>query len=316
MKIVLAEPLTISKAELDRLSEPLVQAGHEFVSFDGKPSSAEDWVSRCEGAEVVILANTPMPEEALDRLPSLRYLDVAFTGTDHVPVAAAKERGILVSNAAGYSDQAVAELVIGMSIELLRELKRADAEIRNGGKTADFLGSQISGRRVGIIGTGKIGYRTAKLFKAFGAEVVAYSRTERPKVVAAGVSYVSLDELLETSDIISLHLPLNDSTRRFLRAEHFAKLKPDAILINCARGPVIDNKALAKALKAGALGGAGIDVYDQEPPFEHNPYFSCPNVILTPHIAYHTKEAMALRAKIVFENALDYVEGREVKTLV
>ncbi len=317
MKTVLVEPLTISGDLLDELSKELQEKDNSFTAFDSKPSSVEEWLERVGDADQVILANTKMPIEVIDQAPNLKYINIAFTGTDHVPVKEAKDKGILVSNAAGYSDEGVAELVIGLTIDLLRTISDADKAIRKGGKAADFLGKEIAGRTVGIIGTGKIGSRVAEIFKAMGAKLIGYNRSESEELKSLGLEYKSLEDVLKESDIITVHLPQNEETKDFIRGEHYELMKDSAILINCARGPIVNTEALAKALKDGKIAGAGIDVFDTEPPLEEkHPLFDTPNTVLTPHVAYFTEEAMEKRAHIVFENALDFLHGREVKTLV
>lgn len=317
MKTVLVEPLTISGDLLDELSKELQEKDNSFTAFDSKPSSVEEWLERVGDADQVILANTKMPIEVIDQAPNLKYINIAFTGTDHVPVKEAKDKGILVSNAAGYSDEGVAELVIGLTIDLLRTISDTDKAIRKGGKAADFLGKEIAGRTVGIIGTGKIGSRVAEIFKAMGAKLIGYNRSESEELKSLGLEYKSLEDVLKESDIITVHLPQNEETKDFIRGEHYELMKDSAILINCARGPIVNTEALAKALKDGKIAGAGIDVFDTEPPLEEkHPLFDTPNTVLTPHVAYFTEEAMEKRAHIVFENALDFLHGREVKTLV
>lgn len=317
MRIVLAEPLTIGQDLLDELSQPLKDAGHTFVAFDKKPQTEEEWQERLEGADVVMMANTKLPESVLEKANDLKLLNIAFTGVDHAPVKVLKDKGVQVCNAAGYSNQAVAELAIGMTINLYRFIKEADKGVRDGMVTSDFLGYEIEGKTVGIIGTGKIGTRTAELFKAFGAKLVGTSRSESDAAKELGLEYMELEELLKVSDIVSLHLPLNDQTRGFLQAEHFALMKPTAVFINCARGPIVDNKALAKALNEGQIAGAGIDVFDMEPPLpQDEALLHAKNALLTPHVAYYTQEAMDKRAHIAFENTLDFVNGKKVKTLV
>lgn len=314
MKTVLAEPLTISKETLQAFEKALGQGENEFFSYDTKPASEEEWEKRMEGAEQVIIANTKLPEEAVRKAKALKYINVAFTGVDHVPMDVCKELGIEVSNAAGYSDEGVAEEVIGLAIALLRHMKAADQGIRQGGRAAEFLGAEIAGRTVGIIGTGKIGTRVAQLFKAMGANLIGYNRSEHQEVIQLGLEYKSLEEVMKESDIITVHLPQNDHTRDFLTKKEFDLMKPTAILINCARGPIVNSKDLAEALKAGKLAGAGVDVFNQEPPLSEEPLLEAPNTILMPHVAYFTQEAMEKRAKIVLENAVDYLEGRPVKT--
>lgn len=316
MKTVIAEPLAIDQELLDELTEPLRTEGNECVAYDEKPTSLDEWKERVADGEQLILANTKFPKEALASAKNLKYINVAFTGTDHVPVEAAKERGITVSNAAGYSDQAVAELVVGMTLSLFRQLNEADRATRSGGQTADFLGREIAGRTVGIIGTGRIGTRVAELFKAFGATLIGYNRSEHEEAKALGLQYMSLDEVLEQADIVTVHVPSTPETKHLIAAAQLEKMKETAVLINAARGPIVDADALAEALASGKIAGAGVDVFDQEPPLEDHPLFHVPHVLLSPHIGYFTAEAMEKRARIVFQNAAAFVHGEEVSSVV
>lgn len=310
MKTVLMEPLNISKELLDILSAPLRDGNNTFTAYDTKPATPEEWIARLGDADQLILANTPMPESVLDAAPNLKYINIAFTGTDHVPVAQAEAKGIQVINAAGYSDEGVAELVLGMTISLLRRLGEADIALRHGGRAADFLGNEIAGRTVGIIGTGRIGKRVAQLFAALGANLIGTNRSEHDDVKAIGLQYVPLDELLHRADIITVHLPSTPETKDFLAAREFAQMKPSAILINCARGPIVNSADLAQALSDGLLAGAAVDVFNQEPPLtDGEPLLHAPNTLLTPHIGYFTREAMIKRAKIVFAHACAWADG-------
>lgn len=309
MKTVLMEPLNISKELLDILSAPLRDGNNTFTAYDTKPATPEEWIARLGDADQIILANTPMPEAVLDAAPNLKYINIAFTGTDHVPVVQAEAKGIQVINAAGYSDEGVAELVLGMTISLLRRLGEADIALRHGGRAADFLGNEIAGRTVGIIGTGRIGKRVAQLFAALGANLIGINRSEHDDVKALGLQYVPLDELLRRADIITVHLPSTPETKDFLAAREFAQMKPSAILINCARGPIVNSADLVKALSDGLLAGAAVDVFNQEPPLtDAEPLLHAPNTLLTPHIGYFTREAMIKRAKIVFAHACAWAD--------
>lgn len=316
MKTVLVEPLTIGAETLERLSQPLRADGHTFVAYDKKPANTEEWKERIQDAEQVILANTPLPAEALDAAKELKYINVAFTGTDHVPVDAATERDIIVTNAAGYSDQGVAEHVIGLTLSLLRSIPVANDATRHGGRTADFLGQEIAGKTVGIIGTGHIGGRVFELFQAFGATCLGVNRSEKAHLVEQGLTYVPLEECLRRADILTIHLPSTPQTRHYLGAAAFRQMKKSAIIINCARGPIVDNEALAEALRQGEIAGAGIDVFDTEPPLTDSPLLDVPHTILTPHIAYFTEEAMEKRATRVFQNAARFMRGEEVENRV
>lgn len=194
---------------------------------------------------------------------------------------------------------------------MLRKVGAADAAVRAGKTSAGLVGTEICGKTVGIVGCGKIGCATGRLFKAFGARVLGYARHEHPEAVEAGIEQVSLEQLLTESDIVSLHLPNNDATRKSFGAEQFAQMKDGAVFINCARGAIVDNDALAQALNDDKLAGAGIDVFDMEPPIPADyALVNAKNCIFTPHVAFLTHEAMQRRAKIEFDNVIAYVEGR------
>ena len=311
MKISLLEPIGISKETVGKFAAGLIEKGHEFTYYDTKTTDPEELKKRSAGQDIVMIANNPYPAEVVAATDSLKMIDVAFTGIDHVGVSACREKNIMICNAAGYSNQTVAELTIGMAIAGLRNMTEGDRRSRNQETSAGIGGREICGRTVGIIGRGKIGFTAAKLFQAFGARVIAYNRSRSQEAIDAGIEYKSLEEVLQESDIVSLHLPLNDNTRGFISGEKLALMKKDAVFINCARGPIVDNVALAKALQAGELGYACIDVFDMEPPLpEDYPLLHCPNTLLTPHQAFISEEAMLRRAKIVFDNLYAYLDGK------
>lgn len=311
MKIALLEPLSVPQSTIDALAAPLKAAGHELVSYPTKTTNPAELLVRSQGADIVMIANTPYPASVIGACPQLKLIAVAFTGVDLVDLDAVRARGITLCNCAGYSDTSVAELAVGLAIDVMRRVVEADAATRDGGTAAGFLGREIAGKTVGILGTGHIGCATAKLFGAFGAQVLGYARHENPEALEAGVTYASLEELLAKSDILSLHLPLTNETRGFMNAERLAAMKPGAVLINCARGPIVDGQALAEALKSGRLAGAGIDVYDVEPPLPaDNPLLKAPHTTLTPHMAYFTREAMERRARIEFANVEAWLAGK------
>ncbi len=313
MKISLLEPIGISQAVLDELSQGLKDRGHEFCYFDTKTTEVEEVKIRTGGCDIVMIANNPYPAEVIESADALKMISVAFTGIDHIGVQACRDKDIMICNAAGYSNQTVAELVIGMAIDGLRNVAKANEVVRKGGTSAGIGGREICGRTVGIIGLGKIGLVAAKLFLAFGAKVIAYNRSQSEEAKALGIEYKSLEEVLSESDIVSLNMPLNDSTRGFISADKIALMKPDAVFINCARGPIVDNEALAKALNEDKLGFACLDVFDMEPPIpEDYPMLHAKNTLLTPHQAFISEESMIRRAKIVFDNVYQYLDGAPV----
>jgi len=308
--VKLLEPLSVPDSLIEELSAPIKEAGHEFVYYDEKTTDVEELAERSADADIVIIANNPYPKEAFQNAENLKLINVAFTGVDHVDQEAAKDQGIQIANAAGYSNTAVAELVIGLTIDVLRKISFGNQSVRQGEDVTTFQGNEIKGKTVGIIGTGSIGLEAARLFKAFGANLIGYNRSEKEEAKELGLEFVSLDDLLKQSDIVSVHLPLNDETENTLSKEKLALMKPEAILINAARGPIIDNDALAELLNNEKIAGAGIDVFDMEPPIpEDYPLLSAKNAVLTPHIAFLTDESMVTRAHIAFDNVEKYLEG-------
>ena len=310
MKIALLEPLGVSADRIAELARPLEEAGHTFTYYDTKTTDADELARRSADVDVVMIANNPYPARVIESADNLKMIAVAFTGIDHVGLDACRERNIAVCNCAGYSDVSVAELTIGLTIDVLRRVAEGDAAARNGGTSAGLVGREIHDRTVGIVGTGHIGIQAAKLFRAFGADVLGYARHKSYAAQEAGITFVGLDELLSRSDIVSLHLPLNDTTRKTFGADQFAQMKDGAVFINCARGAIVDNDALADALNSGHLAGAGIDVFDTEPPLDPSyKLLSANNVVLTPHVGFLTEEAMERRAVIEFDNVLAYLNG-------
>ena len=314
-KIVIMESLGISAEELAARKAPFEAQGHVFVDYP-KTTDPAKLIEEAKDADAMILANMPMPADVLRKCDKLKFIDVAFTGVDHVGLDAAKEKNIAVSNASGYSNEAVSELVIGTTLSLARNLRSVEDRCREGKDKTGLVGWEIKGKTVGIIGLGKIGTRTAELFHAFGATVLAQSRTHHDGI-AECIEQVTQEELLRRSDIVVLHCPLNDSTRGMINAEKLAMMKPTALLVNVARGPVVVEKDLAAALENGVIAGAAIDVFDKEPPLDTaSPILHAPNCIVTPHVAFATQQSMSLRAEIVFDNLAKWMEGHQINTIL
>lgn len=309
MKVAVMESLGISPEEMAERKRPFEEKGVIFEEYE-RTTNPEKLIEEAKDAEVMILANMPMPAEVLRACPKLRFIDIAFTGVDHVGLEAAKERSIAVSNASGYSNEAVAELVLGMTLSIMRNMREVEDRCRDGKTKDGLVGCEIKGKTVGIIGLGKIGMRTAELFHAFGADILANSRTR--KDAPDYIRQTSKEELLALSDIVVLHCPLNESTKDMIDAKSLGMMKKSAILINAARGPVVCAADLARALKDGTIAAAGIDVFDKEPPLARDEaLLTAPNTLVTPHVAFATKESMSLRAEIVFDNLAAWMEGEQ-----
>ena len=314
-KIVIMESLGISAEELAARKAPFEAQGHVFVDYP-KTTDPAKLIEEAKDADAMILANMPMPADVLRKCDKLKFIDVAFTGVDHVGLDAAKEKNIAVSNASGYSNEAVSELVIGMVCSLARNLRAVEDRCRVGKDKPGLVGWEIKGKTVGIIGLGKIGTRTAELFHAFGANILAQSRSLHENA-ANYIEQVSQEELLRRSDIVVLHCPLNDSTRGMINAEKLAMMKPSALLVNVARGPVVVEKDLVNALENGVIAGAALDVFENEPPLDPaSPVLHAPNCLVTPHVAFATQQSMSLRAEIVFENLAQWMDGHPINVIL
>lgn len=310
MKIVVMEPLGVTLEKIEALAAPLKEAGHEFIYHTTKETNQEKLLARVADADIIMLANQPLSAEIINSCQNLKMLSVAFTGVDHIALEACHAKNILVCNAAGYSTNAVAELTFGLAISVIRNIVPCDGRCRSAATKDGLVGFELFGKTFGVVGTGAIGCRVAKIAQAFGCRVLAYSRTPKAELTELGVEYVALDELLMQSDFVSLHVPLTASTKGLINAEAISKMKPTAVLLNTARGGVVDSAVLADALNEGRLAGAGIDVFEIEPPVaEEHPLCHAKNTVLTPHIAFASKEALEARADIVFANLWKYFAG-------
>ena len=309
MKITCVEPLGISLEHFEELKKEFATKGHVFNYYMDRKEDPATLAERMRDADVVVISNIKLPSTVLQQCPKLKYLSVAFTGLDHIDLAYCKEHQITVQNAAGYSTTAVSELAVGLMLDLLRQVTHFDGTIRHGEGRGMYLGRELKGKTVGVVGTGAIGTAVIRLLNAFGSKVLAYNRSEHEEVKALGASYVNLEHLLKESDIVTLHVPLNGETNHLIGAEQLKLMKPTVLLINTARGNVCDIDAIAAALKEGTIQGAGFDVYETEPPLASNhPLLNAPNCVCVPHIGYASREAFDIRADIVFDHVRKYLE--------
>ena len=317
MKVVVLESLGISDDEFNKLSKPLADNGHELVVYNDGKLDDETLKTRIKDAEVIVIANTVLKGEVIDAAEKLKYISVAFTGYNHIDLEKCKEKGINVSNAAGYSTNSVAEITFGLIISLLRNIVPLETIVREGGTKDGYRQIDLKGKTLGVLGTGDIGSAVADIGLAFGCKVIAYNRSEKPALISKGVEYKSLDEVLQSSDIVTLHTPLTDETKHLIDKDKLALMKPSAFLINTAVGPIVDNDALAAALRNGTIAGAGLDRVDMEPPVPADyPILDAPNVVLLPHIGFATEEAMVRRAEITFNNIVKWEKGEQENTVL
>ena len=311
MKIVILQPLAIDKSYLDSFIKSLTKNGHEVTSYDSLPKDKVEAIERAKNAEILMLVNYPFGKEEIASCPNLKMISVTFTGFDHVDTGECKKRGITVCNAAGYATNSVAELTFGLIIALLRNIPKCNEVVRIGGTRQGLVGNDLSGKTLGIIGTGTIGLRVAEIGNVFGCRLFGYSHSERNEAKKLRLKYVDLNTLLKESDIITIHSPLNDKTKDLLSWEEFKLMKPTALVIQTSRGGTINEEAFADALSTKKIAGGGIDVFVQEPPvFLSNPLLKTPNSVMSPHVAFATKEALVKRAEIAFNNVIGFLNGK------
>jgi D-3-phosphoglycerate dehydrogenase len=307
MEIVLIEPIGITPKNIDKITSDFHTLGHNFVSYDTRPSDEDEAIKRALNADILILSNLPLSNKTVNACKNLKMISVAFAGVDHIPMALCNSKNIVVSNAAGYSNHAVAELAIGSVINLYRKINWSDNQTRKSLTREGFLGSELNAKTFGIIGLGQIGQQVAKLALAFGCKVLSYNRTEKN---IPNVNQVDLNTLLQESDIVSLHIPLTNETKNLISKKELALMKSSSILINTARGAILNSTDLKDALQNKSIAGAAIDVYEKEPPLDINhELFNAPNTILLPHIGYATQEAIKLRGEIVIDNIIKWFDG-------
>lgn len=300
MEIVFIEPLGMCECTIQSHTRQLTQQGHHIVFYPDRNENEEVLIERAKNADIVLVSNIPLGKSFFEHCPKLKMLSVAFTGVDHIDMQECRKRNITVCNAAGYSTQAVAELTIGMMIAVYRKIVGGDTVIRIGGDRQGVLGCELHGKTVGIIGAGAIGQRVAHLAHAFGCTILAYNRHPEP---LPDITFVDKETLLQHSDIVTIHTPLTAETKNLIGEKELSQMPSHAVLINTARGPIVNQSALYNALKKGEIAGAAVDVYDQEPPLPANlELFNAPNLLMLPHLGYATHEAFAIRLDIVIKN--------------
>ncbi len=280
---------------------------------------ANEIVSRAQGAEVVLTNKVPLTRDTFAALPGLRYVGVLATGFNIVDIAAAREHGVVVTNVPTYGTRSVAQLTFALILELAHRVGSHAASVRQGdwSQSADFSYwngplVELEGKILGIVGPGRIGRAVADLGRAFGMEVLLAGRTESASSsspAAPQPQRVTIEQLFRRSDIVSLHCPLTDATRHLVSAERLSWMKPGAWLINTSRGPLLDESAVATALREGRLGAAALDVLSVEPPPADHPLVSAPNCWITPHIAWATLAARQRLMQVAVENLRAFLAG-------
>jgi len=319
MKAVFLDFATVRADGLD--TGPLEILTSEFTAYEHTP--AADIPDRLASCEFVYLNKVKLTRAAIDRAPALRFIGLVATGVDNVDLDAARERGIAVCNIRGYCTRSVVEHVFGVLLQLTRSISRYQASVRLGQWQQapnfcllDHPIRELSAMTIGIVGYGVLGRAVADLARAFGMQVAIMARPGNAAMSGDGRS--SLDELLRTCDVISLHCPLTAETNGLLGRREFALMKPGAVLINTARGGLVDSAALVDALVEGRLSGAAIDVLAEEPPAAGDPLldYRGDNLILTPHIAWATAEARQNAVDELAANVAAYLAGKRRNRVV
>lgn len=277
-----------------------------------RPATAEEKLARARDA--VCLVNTrgavKWPREALLALPRLRMATVCGIGTDSFDLATARERGIVICNIPGKTAPIVAEHAFGLMLAVAKRAHYQTARLK-AGRWGGVDNVYLHGKTLGVVGTGAIGGEMARLGRGLGMDVVAWTFHPEPaRAAGLGVRYVALDDLLRTADVVSLHVRLSPESRGLIGARELGLMKPGAILVNTARGPLVDTDALVAALESGRLAGAGLDVFDTEPLPPNHPILACEQVVLTPHNADQTPEGMDILNAGVVDNVIAFLEGR------
>ncbi|AGC67349.1 glycerate dehydrogenase HprA [Thermoclostridium stercorarium subsp. stercorarium DSM 8532] len=305
-------PGDLSWDELKQLGETEI---YDYTPFDKT-------IERAEGADIVLTNKTPLMEREISQLPRLKYIGVLATGYNVVDVEAAKKRNIVVTNVPAYGTKSVAQMTFALLLELTQHVQRHSDAVFNGEWTnsRDFCFwkyplIELDGKTMGIIGFGNIGQAVADIAVAFGMNVLGYSRRRTDQSHRKNFRWAELDELLAESDVVSLHCPLTPETKGIVNIETLRKMKKSAFLINTGRGPLVVEEDLAYALNNDIIAGAGLDVLSVEPPKADNPLFRAKNCVITPHIAWATKEARLRLMHTAVENVKAFLKGEPVNVV-
>lgn len=314
MKLVVLDGYTLNPGDL---SWDGIKRFGDLTVYERTPAS--EILERCKGAEIVFTNKTPLRQDVLAQLPDLKYIGVLATGYNVVDIDFARTMGIKVANVPGYGTASVVQLTFSLLFELCLHVQRHSDSVFKGDwvASADFCYwnyplIEMEGKTLGIIGFGSIGQKVADVASAFGMKVVAYSRTQTDQSHRKNFQWLSLEELLKTSDVVSIHCPLFPETEGLINKNTLKLMKKSAFFINTSRGPIVNEQDLADALNSGLIAGAGLDVLSVEPPSANNPLLSAKNCLITPHIAWATKEARTRLMEIVEHNLSSFLNGNPV----
>ena len=282
-------------------------------------STNEELIERIQGARVVVTKELPVGADLLSQFPdTVKLIVEAGTGYNNIDLKGAKERGITVCNIPAYSTERVAHTVIMMILNFASTMQKQIGMLAKGDRSnftqhLQVSHTEVNGKTLGVVGAGHIGMEVIKVAKALGMNILVHTRT--PKADGDGIRYVSLDELLENSDYITLHCPLNDQTKHIINKEAIGKMKPSAVIVNTGRGPLINEADLCEALAAKRIAGAGLDVQEVEPPAEDSPLYTLDNVIITPHMGWKGLETRQRLVGIIRDNVQAFFKGEPINVV-
>jgi D-3-phosphoglycerate dehydrogenase len=301
-----------SFAKYSKSAEEILQDyGLEIIRAKQPVTGENELLGQLDDVVAIITGLEPITRKVISSAPRLKVIVKHGIGVDNIDLDAAKEKGVIVANSPGTNREAVADLVFGLMLSLARNIPQSDRQVREG-KWPKVFGQSVWGKTLGIIGLGVIGKSVAQRAKGFNMKVLAFKRTwDEEYARANGIIRSDIDGILRESDFVTLHLPLTDDTRNLIGERELGIMKPTAYLINTARGGVVDEAALYKALVEGKIAGAGIDVFSTEPP-PKSPLFELQNVILTPHMGGFTDGALSMTSELVSEIVVDVLKGKEI----
>ncbi|WP_422484680.1 D-2-hydroxyacid dehydrogenase [Gudongella sp. DL1XJH-153] len=319
MKIVVLDGYTLNPGDLSW--EGISQFG-ELTVYDRtayKPGGEDLVVERAKDADAILLNKTLLTREMIDRLPKLKYVGVLATGYNIVDIEAAKENGIVVTNVPTYGTTAVAQMIFALLLELCHHVGEHSKAVFDGEWVENPDWSfwnyplvELAGKTMGIIGYGRIGSNVGKIAQALGMKVLAMASSPKPELETEDLRFASLDEILEQSDVISLHVPLFESTEGMINKDSIEKMKKNVMIINTSRGPLIVEKDLAEALNSGRIAGVALDVVSSEPINEDNPLLKAENCIITPHIAWAPKESRKRLMDVAVDNLEKFIQRNPI----
>ncbi len=319
MDIVILDGYTVNPGDLSW--EGIKQFGNLTV-YNRTDFDSQKVIENIGTAEIVFTNKTPLPKAVLEKVPSVKYIGVLATGYNVVDVNAAKEMGITVTNIPTYGTTAVAQFTFALLLEMCHHIGDHSKAVKNGAWTSsldfcfwDYPLIELAGKTMGLIGFGRIGQATAKIAVSFGLKVLASDNVVHPELENDNCKYVTLNELLAKSDIISLHCPLFESTRGIINSSNIALMKDGVMIINTARGPLVVEEDLCNALNSGKVRYAAVDVVSLEPISKENPLLQAKNCIITPHIAWAPKESRARLLSTAVENLRSYINGNPVNVV-